>query len=197
MTRTRAQLLLAAAVVGGLGAPTIDTAAAHGPCGCLYPEMAATGSVVQVVAGYRAYRVVFNPAAADLGIAPDYLQSAYRADVQTTTLLSLPRRDPKRRVRFRVPRVAPGVYAVLIFDGEEGGAHKPGRTSTSSTPIGRRRASSHERPDRTAFPTPRPSDERGGAGTARLLIAAAGGVITGVLIGSTLGRRRRRPDAPS
>ena len=74
--------------------------------------------------GYPAYRVIFNPRPRDLGIAPDYLTSAYRVDGPTRTVLSRSRRRPTRKGRFRIPRDAPaGVYMVLIFDGGEGGAH--------------------------------------------------------------------------
>lgn len=74
--------------------------------------------------GWPAYRALFNPRPSDFGIAPDYLASAYRADVPTTTVLSRPRRKPTRKGRFRVPAdTPPGLYMVLIWDGEEGGAH--------------------------------------------------------------------------
>ena len=40
----------------------------------------------------------------------------YQATITTEPL-------PEQRVRFRVPRVAPGRYAVIIYDGAEGGTH--------------------------------------------------------------------------
>jgi len=107
-------------------------AVAHGPCGCLNPVVVQTGSQVRITetpaqpegVGWPAYRAVFNPRPSDFGIAPDYLASAYRADVPTTTVLSRQRRKPTRKGRFRVPKgVPPGLYMVLIWDGEEGGAH--------------------------------------------------------------------------
>lgn len=109
------------------------TAAGHGPCGCLDPRIVQAGSGVSLTdgagrqdgdTGYPAYRVVFNPRPTDLGIAPMYLASAYRADAATTTVLSRSRHSPTRRGRFRVPTsTLPGVYMVLIFDGDEAGAH--------------------------------------------------------------------------
>ena len=108
-------------------------AAAHGPCGCVNPRIVEAGSQVRLTdadgrqaggVGYPAYRVVFNPGPDDLGIAPQYLDSAHRPDAQTTTVLSRSSRRPTRRGRFEVPDATPpGLYMVLIFDGEEGGAH--------------------------------------------------------------------------
>ena len=111
---------------------TPAAAVAHGPCGCLNPMVVQAGTQVRITetpaqpegVGWPAYRAVFNPRPSDFGIAPDYLASAYRADVPTTTVLSLPRREPTRKGRFRVPKgTPPGLYMVLIWDGEEGGAH--------------------------------------------------------------------------
>lgn len=122
---------LAAGVFVTLTAPA--AAGAHGPCGCLDPVLVQAGGVVRLTdsagrqaggAGYPAYRVILNPRPADLGIAPRYLASAYRADAPTTTVLSRPRKAPTRRGRFRVPKgTPPGMYMVLVFDGDEGGAH--------------------------------------------------------------------------
>ena len=76
------------------------------------------------VDGYPAYRVILNPGPTDLGIAPGYLVSAYRADAPTTTVLSRSPRRPTRQGRFRVPPSTPsGLYMVLIFDGAEAGSH--------------------------------------------------------------------------
>jgi hypothetical protein len=112
---------------------TTTPALAHGPCGCLDPVLTRPGGNVRIVGsdgrqaggrGWPAYRVIFNPRRTDLGIAPSYLTSAYRADGPTRTILSRPRRRPTRKGRFRVPTDAPaGLYMVLIFDGGEGGAH--------------------------------------------------------------------------
>ncbi len=124
------------ALIGSVSALAVlnaAPAAAHGPCGCLDPRIVEPGSQVRLTAsagrqaggvGYPAYRVVFNPAPGDLGIAPPYLASAHRPDVPTTTVLSRSPRRPTRRGRFEVPGATPpGLYMVLIFDGEEGGAH--------------------------------------------------------------------------
>lgn len=76
------------------------------------------------MAGSPAYRVVFNPRPEELGIAPGHLASAYLPDASTATVLERPRTAPTRRARFRVPADAPpGLHLVLVFDGEEGGAH--------------------------------------------------------------------------
>lgn len=84
----------------------------------------AAGHPAAGVVGYPAYRVDFNPRPTDFGIAPGYLASSYRADAPTTTVLSRPRREPTRTGRFRVPNGTPaGLYMVLIWDGDEGGAH--------------------------------------------------------------------------
>lgn len=122
-------MLIAAAIV--IGGWVTTPAVAHGPCRCLDPRLAEADSPVRIGfeievgqttgRGYPAYRVVFNPHPSDLGIAPRLLGSAYRADVATTTVLSRPRNRPTRRARFRVPAgTPPGVYLVLIFDGNEG-----------------------------------------------------------------------------
>ena len=124
MAAERGILAVLAALVL-LATADVTPAVAHGPCGCLEPRLReAGGRPVAIVAGYPAYRVIFNPRPRDLGIAPGYLTSAYRADVPTATVLSRPRDRPLRRPRFRVPAATPaGVYLVLIFDGGEGGAH--------------------------------------------------------------------------
>lgn len=129
----RAVLVMFAAVVL-VASSEVTSALGHGPCRCLDPRLAESGSSVRVGfevgvgetrgRGYPAYRVIFNPRPHDLGIAPRLLASAYRADVPTTTVLLRPRDRPTRSGRFRVPAgTPPGVYMVLIFDGSEGGAH--------------------------------------------------------------------------
>jgi hypothetical protein len=125
-------VIIAAAIV--IAGPKTAVALGHGPCRCLDPRVAEAGSPVRVGfevgvgetrgRGYPAYRVVFNPRPDDLGMAPRFLASAYRADVPTGTVLSRPRNRPTRRGRFLIPAATPpGLYAVLIFDGTEGGAH--------------------------------------------------------------------------
>ena len=128
--------VLARLLALALGAAAVSTSAAeaHGPCGCLDAVLGEAGGRVRITGGpgadlvgrpnYPAYKVIFNPRPSQLGIAPDYLTSAYRADAPSVVVLSRPRRDPTRRGRFRIPpRAAPGLYMVLIFDGGEGGAH--------------------------------------------------------------------------
>lgn len=100
----------------------VNAASAHGPCGCLFPTLGAPGTRVSIV-HTPAYRVLFNPKPGQLGIAPQNLASAYRPDAPTRTLLARPRAKPTRTAVFRIPRVAPGIYMVLTFDGTEGGAH--------------------------------------------------------------------------
>jgi hypothetical protein len=145
-------------VIAALAALTTSPAAAHGPCGCLDPVLTQVGAKVRITggpgvgqakgSGWPAYRVVFNPRPTDLGIAPDYLTSAYRSDAPTVTVLSRSRKDPTRRGSLRVPTTPDGLYIVLIFNGGEGGAHntwdylhvvdrarhQPGRQPTATTP---------------------------------------------------------------
>lgn len=121
-----AGLVLGVALAAGvlLTAGDVTPARGHGPCGCLEPRLAQAGSPVRVGGGLPAYRVILNPRPRDLGIAPSYLASAYRADAATTTVLSRRRDRPTDRARFRLPAATPpGMYLVLIYDGEEGGAH--------------------------------------------------------------------------
>lgn len=141
--------------------------------------------------GYPAYRVVLNPRPSDLGIAPAYLSSAYRADAPTTTVLSRSVDEPTRTARFRVPEATPpGLYMVLIWDGGEGGAHntwdylhvthreerdapgvvarRPDRPAQAE--VGRRTPREPARPaGTTAWPL------IAGAGLAGLVLGAAGG----------------------
>lgn len=105
-------------------------AVAHGPCDCLKPSRAHSGERVRVSGparggsiGYPAYRILFNPRPRDLGIAPRRLAREYQPDAPTLTLLERPRTRPTRKAYFRVPQVPAGRYLVLIWDGEEGGAH--------------------------------------------------------------------------
>jgi len=99
-------------------------AGAHGPCirnvrmqPCLVPGSGPPGTRVAIV-GIVAYGVVWNdPAAADIA-GHDYYRSRSR-----TIVVAKRSPYPEQRVRFRVPRVAPGRYAVIIHDGAEGGTH--------------------------------------------------------------------------
>lgn len=105
-------------------------ALAHGPCDCLKPSRASPGERVRVagpakrgIVGYPAYRIVFNPRPQTLGTAPRRLAGEHRPDSPTLTLLDRPRTQPTRKASFRVPQVPSGRYLVLIWDGDEGGAH--------------------------------------------------------------------------
>jgi hypothetical protein len=199
-----ARRLVFALLAPAFAALTPPPAAAHGPCGCLNPVLAQVGTKVRITAGpgrasgrgWPAYRVVFNPRPADLGIAPAYLTSAYRPDGPTATVLSRSRKDPTRRGSFRVPKTPDGLYMVLIFDGGEGGAHntwdylhvvdrarhEPSRQPTATTPT-RQRAPT---------PSATTSSETDPA-LAALFGTAAGGILTltGVYL---VARRRRRRD---
>lgn len=187
-------------------------AVAHGPCICLDWPLTAPGGEVRITApgggqeskrpGYPAYRVMFNPRPSDFGIAPNYLASAYRADVPTTTVLSRPRRQPTRNGRFRVPTgTPPGLYMVLIWDGDEGGAHNtwdylhvaalddedPGEDPSGVV------AQQEQSPEPTAGKSPTPQETSGSnTSTPWPLVAGVGlgGLILGVA-GSRATRRRR------
>jgi hypothetical protein len=196
-----ARCLVFALLVAALAALTAAPAAGHGPCGCLDPVLARVGAKVRITAGpgrasgrgWPAYRVVFNPRPAELGIAPAYLTSAYRPDGPTVTVLSRSRKDPTRRGSFRVPRTPDGLYMVLIFDGGEGGAHN---TWDYLHVVNRAR---HElsrqlratTPTRQRAPTsPATTNSETDPALAGLLGGAAGGILT--LIGVYLVDRRRR-----
>lgn len=85
---------------------------------CLVPTNGPPGTRVTIV-GTVAYRVVWNdsifrflgPTRGDL----------YRRGSRTVVVVRIDR--PKARVSFLVPKVAPGRYAVVIYDGAEGGEH--------------------------------------------------------------------------
>jgi hypothetical protein len=112
---------LAAATIAVLAPPAF----AHGPCGCLTPELGDTGVRVRI-ARTTAFKVIFNPTPVEYGGAmrDAGYASAYQPTAPTATVLSVSRNQRKRNRRFRVPDVPPGVYLVLIFDGSEGGQHK-------------------------------------------------------------------------
>jgi len=208
-----AAALVAAALVAGAWDP--DAVHAHGPCGCLDPRVVEAGGRVRVVGsdfgaaagdGYPAYRVIFNPRPADLGIAPAYLAGAFRADAPSATVLSRARTSPTRRGRFRVPRAAPpGLYMVLVFDGEEGGAHNTWEylhvvAAGQAPPAGvvaaggrNRRPTGQTGPsDPAPAPAPAASAEASGGSSVAwpLLLLAAGG---GLAVGLVAGRRLRGP----
>ena len=198
--RRRARVAVAAAAV--ISAGWGGTAFAHGPCGCLDPRLGEEGRPVRVVSDDRLYRVVFNPRPTDLGIAPSYLASAYRADVPTTTVLSRPRRDAIRTGRFRVPDgTPPGVYVVLIFDRGEGGSHNTWDYVHVIPPEGEKdgvdgvvaRGGPSQAPRDNRQDALRPGDEPGSSTRWPALVAAAvGGVAVGVAIGALVRKRLRQ-----
>lgn len=185
-----------ALLVAALVALTPSPAAGHGPCGCLDPVLAQVGTKVRITGGpgvgqaggrgWPAYRVVFNPRPADLGIAPDYLTSAYRPEAPTVTVLSRSRKDPTRRGSFRVPKTPDGLYIVLIFDGGEGGAHN---TWAYLHVIDLDRDADSQPPTRT--PTATTSSNTDPA-LAALLGAAAGSILTLTGVYLVAWRRRAR-----
>ncbi|CAA9485564.1 MAG: hypothetical protein AVDCRST_MAG69-1038 [uncultured Solirubrobacteraceae bacterium] len=191
------------ALIGSVSALAVLTAApagAHGPCGCLDPRIVEAGSLVRLTdqqgrqaggAGYPAYRVVFNPARADLGIAPSYLASAHRPDAPTTTVLSRSPRRPTRRGRFEVPRATPpGLYMVLIFDGEEGGAHN---TWDYLHVVGRDRGEPSAEPTvEASSPTPSEGSRESSAARAPNRVAIVGAGVGALLLGAILGAMAMR-----
>ncbi len=186
-----ARRLTVALLVPVIGALTAPPAAGHGPCGCLQPVLTQVAAKVRITG--PAYRVVFNPRPADLGIAPAYLTSAYRRDAPTVIVLSRSRKDPTRRGSFRVPKTPDGLYMVLIFDGEEGGAHN---TWDYLHVVDRARRKSRQQPaatlptrHRTRAPSAT-TESKTDPALAALLGGAAGGIVT--LIGVYLVARHRR-----
>lgn len=103
-----------------------ERSAAHGPCQCTWPVIAAAGREVVTT---RAYLVVWNPTREWFvgGAGPPSLASAHRPDAPSRVVLLRDRPPYPRRpraARFRVPSDAPpGLYLVLVFDGSEGGTH--------------------------------------------------------------------------
>jgi hypothetical protein len=220
MPHTAPVSLLAAltAAAAGLAGPGAARAVAHGPCGCLDRTLAEPGSEVRIAGpdrrwpGHPAYRVVLNPRPGDLGITPGHLASAHRADAPTTTVLSRPRRRPTRRARFRVPEgTPPGLYMVLIWDGEEGGAHTtwdylhvadpdhPAHRGVVAVPSGPSDRTARARRPGAGLPTASSTDWPVLLGVA--LVCVAAGAAAGA--GLAAGRRRAprsgevRPGAPT
>lgn len=196
-------ILIAAAIV--IGGWMTTPAVAHGPCRCLDPRLAEAGSPVRIAfeievglttgRGYPAYRVVFNPHPSDLGIAPRLLASAYRADVATTTVLSRPHDRPTRRARFRVPAgTPPGVYLVLIFDGNEGGAHNTWEY-LHVIDADRETAGVVARPRTPAVPAATDATQRDSSSPWSVAwpAAVASFALALIVVGTRLHRRRRRP----
>ncbi len=194
-----------ALLVPTLAALNPSPAAGHGPCGCLDPILTQAGAKVRVTGGpgvgqargggLPAYRVGFNPRPTDLGIAPDYLTSAYRPEAPTVTVLSRSRKDPTRRGSFRVPKTPDGLYMVLIFDGSEGGAHN---TWDYLHVVNRARREPGQQPLATT-PSRRPASAPAATSSSKMnptLTALSGGAAGGILTltGVYLAARRRRRD---
>ena len=174
----------AAREIGGLATVlaliAAPAAAGHGPCSCLEPAQARPGDRVQLIGpgangpvGYPAYRVVFNPRPSDLGIAPPHLARFYRGDQPTATLLDRPRMRVTRRASFGTPRVAPGRYLVLIYDGYEARQHSTWEHLTVERAV---------------------AGSAGDSGlSGAVIVGAAGGVsLAACAIAMTLRRRRKR-----
>jgi hypothetical protein len=140
--------------------------------------------------------VVFNPRPTDLGIAPAYLTSAYRPEAPTVTVLSRSRKNPTRRGSFGVPKTPDGLYLVLIFDGEEGGAHNT--WDYLHVLDLDRQADSPQQPlattttRRGAGAPPTATGSKTDTHRAALLGAAAGGILTLTGVYLVAWRRRRR-----
>ena len=179
----------------------------HGPCTCLDPVVTGAGDEVRVTdsarrqaggVGYPVYRVMFNPRPSDFGIAPGYLASAYRADAPTRDVLSRSRHNPSRRGRFRIPKGAPaGLYMVLIWDGEEGGAHNSWdylHVVARDEPVGLGVVGQQEEPPDSAMRNGPAREESNSDATIRWPLIA--GISVGaLLLGAAAGRAipRRRP----
>lgn len=151
--------------------------------------------------GWPAYRALFNPRPSDFGIAPDYLASAYRADVPTTTVLSRPRRKPTRKGRFRIPAgTPPGLYMVLIWDGEEAGAHNTWDYLHVTDPdeadelgVVAQQEEQPTKPVEGSSPAPEgPSGSNASIPWPLVAVIGLGGLILGV-VGSRVAASRRRP----
>ena len=104
----------AAVVAVVLAIPT--AALGHNRCGCLSRTEGRPVALVTIDRqGWTAYRVVWN------GRGHSNLNRYRRRGVPAIELVRF--RRPRRGVRFRVPRVPPGRYPVVIYDGSEGGSH--------------------------------------------------------------------------
>ena len=173
------------------------SAVGHGPCECLHPVDVEAGGHVRV--GYPAYRVIFNPRPVDLGIAPRYLASAYRADVPSTRVLSRSRHRPTRRGRFRVPTATPpGLFMVLVFDGEEGGDHNTWEylhviDRSDSEPAAVIAGPEHD-PDSSKRRSVDSVERSAGAPVTRWAVSAAvgiAGLVIGAVVAMAAARRRK------
>jgi hypothetical protein len=105
----------------GIAAVAPSPAQAHGPCrtsttgvGCLAPPKGSPGTQVTIL-GTSVLRVVWNEN------VPYDSEAHFRLGASTIELVSFP--GVERDVEFVVPKAAPGVYPVVIYDGQEGGGH--------------------------------------------------------------------------
>lgn len=146
-------LVLSGLAAVGFGHPV--AAAAHGPCRCTWPAVVSPGGMLRTASGFK---VIWNPGPADFAdqTTPAAMASGHRSDAPTSPLLQGSRKQPRRRMRLRVPRATPpGIYLVLVFDGSEGGAHTRTGGARRPTQTQFRRTRPHgEPPHRTTRPEP-------------------------------------------
>jgi hypothetical protein len=118
-------LCVVGTIATSAGAPAVETASGHGPCGCLTPASGPAGTTVS--ASSPAYKVVFNPDRTDLAIGPRLLWRDHRPAFAPTVVFRTTYRysdlPPTGPVDFQVPAAPPGRYLVSIYDGSEGGSH--------------------------------------------------------------------------
>lgn len=137
--------------------------------------------------GTLVYRAVLNPRPAQFGIAPAYLASAYRPTAPTSELLRRPRNNPAREPQLRVPDTTPpGVYLMLLWDGEEGGAHNTWDYIHIFDASG-----TTTRPE-TAKPR---EPNRSGHSRVPVVVAAGLGFLAGAVAAALASSRRRRRSA--
>lgn len=174
--------LCAFAVVLVLGGIVAEPASAHGPCGCLKPREGAPGTKVR--ADYPLYKVIFNPDRTDLAIGPETLWKRHHGGPPITIFRQTWRysvRPLNRGATFVIPRVAPGRYLIVLYDGGEGGSHYSWQTF-EVLPAGRNAAkpAAELRAPSTGVAIP--------LFIGALLVALFGGMATGAIL-----RGARRP----
>lgn len=98
----------------------VSPARAHGPCDCLSPRHAVTGTRVQVDESYNGVKVLWNPDPAELrnpALVGSGWEKFYKPRQRT---IELARQDEPGAISFRIPKVPDGTYLVVIFDPSEG-----------------------------------------------------------------------------